>query len=236
MASIYLIRHGQASFGTDDYDRLSDLGCRQAEVLGEYFEHRGLHFDAVYTGELKRQKKTAALAVGHRVPEGEHRIDARFNEIDNAGQLDAITPILLEARPELKEWADKAFHSSKDYQKLLEQVFNYWVNLGEDSPEGLQSWPEYSGGVRDALSEVMRDQGPGTNAAIFTSGGTIATIVAQVLGAGDAGTYQFYEPVINCSVTQLLYNPRKVSLSYYNDHSFLDLMGRQRGEQLITYR
>ena len=236
MASIYLIRHGQASFGTDDYDRLSELGCRQAEVLGEYLEHRELHFDAVYTGELLRQRKTAAIAVGHRVPESEHRVDARFNEIDNAAQLEVITPILLDSRPELKAWWDKANSSSKDYQKLLEQVFNYWVGLGEDSPEGLQSWADYSGGVHAALAGVMRDQGPGTNAAIFTSGGTIATIVAHVLGAGDHATYQFYEPVINCSVTQLLYNPRKVSLSYYNDHSFLDLMGRQRGEKLITYR
>ena len=236
MASIYLIRHGQASFGTDNYDRLSELGCRQAEVLGEYLQFRGLEFSAVYTGELERQKKTAALAMGERMPADQHKVDARFNEIDNESQLDSITPILLETQPELHQWADKAFSSSKDYQKLLERVFNYWVDLGADSPEGVQSWADYSGNVIAALETVMREQGPGTDAAIFTSGGTIATIVAHVLGAGPAGTYQFYEPVINCSITQILYNPRKVSLSYYNDHSFLDLLGRQRGEQLITYR
>ena len=236
MASIYLIRHGQASFGTDDYDRLSDLGCRQAEVLGHYFEHRGLHFDAVYTGELKRQRKTAAIAVGDRQPEDGHRVDARFNEIDNAAQLEVITPILLEQRPELNAWWEKANSSSKDYQKLLEQVFNYWVALGHDSPDGLQSWGDYASDARTALADVMREQGPGTNTAIFTSGGTIATIVAHVLGADDQATYQFYEPVINCSVTHLLYNANKVSLSYYNDHSFLDVLGRQNGEALITYR
>ncbi len=236
MASIYLIRHGQASFGTDNYDRLSELGCRQAEVLGEYLQFRGLEFSAVYTGELERQKKTAALAMGERMPADQHKVDARFNEIDNESQLDSITPILLETQPELQQWADKAFSSSKDYQKLLERVFNYWVDLGADSPEGVQSWADYSGNVIAALETVMREQGPGTDAAIFTSGGTIATIVAHVLGAGPAGTYQFYEPVINCSITQILYNPRKVSLSYYNDHSFLDLLGRQRGEHLITYR
>ena len=95
MASIYLVRHGQASFGTDNYDRLSELGCRQAEVLGQYFENRGLRFDAVYTGELERQRKTAELAAGSHA---EHRIDARFNEIDNESQLNHITPILLERR------------------------------------------------------------------------------------------------------------------------------------------
>ena len=234
MASIYLIRHGQASFGTDNYDRLSELGCRQAEVLGEYFKTRALRFDAVYSGDLQRQRKTAALAAGDHVEE--HREDPRFNEIDNAAQLDHITPILLESRPELKAWAEKAHTSSKDYQKLLEQVFNYWIDMGDDCPPGLQSWSEYSGGVIAALADVIREQGPGKNTAVFTSGGTIATIVAHVLGAGGQGTYQFYEPVINCSVTQLLYNANKVSLSYYNDHSFLDLLGRQHGEALITYR
>lgn len=236
MASVYLIRHGQASFGTDDYDRLSDLGCRQAEVLGQYFEHRGMHFDAVYTGELSRQRKTAAIAMGERLPAEQHRIDPRFNEIDNEAQLEVITPILLEQRPELKAWWEKAANSSKDYQKLLEQVFNYWVAQGADSPGDLQSWADYAHGARSALAEVMREQGPGTNSAIFTSGGTIATIVAHVLGADDQATYQFYEPVINCSVTHLLYNANKVSLSYYNDHSFLDVLGRQNGEALITYR
>ena len=234
MASIYLVRHGQASFGAENYDKLSELGCRQAVMLGQYFETRGLVFDAVYSGDLQRQRKTAELAAGnHGV---EHRIDPRFNEIDNAGQLDSITPILLAERPELQVWADKAQKSSKDYQKLLEQVFNYWVALDDESPEGLQSWAEYSGNVHAALDEVIREQGPGKNSAIFTSGGTIATIVAHVLGAGAGATYQFYEPVINCSITQLLYNANKVSLSYYNDHSFLDLLGRQNGESLITYR
>ncbi|MEE4189995.1 MAG: histidine phosphatase family protein [Halieaceae bacterium] len=236
MASVYLIRHGQASFGTDDYDRLSGLGCRQAEVLGQYFEHRGLNFDAVYTGELSRQRKTAAIAMGERLHAEQHRVDARFNEIDNEAQLEVITPILLEQRPELAAWWEKAANSSKDYQKLLEQVFNYWVAQGADSPGGLQSWGDYAHGARSALAEVMREQGPGTNSAIFTSGGTIATIVAHVLGADDQATYQFYEPVINCSVTHLLYNANKVSLSYYNDHSFLDVLGRQNGEALITYR
>ncbi|HCT4576619.1 TPA: histidine phosphatase family protein, partial [Pseudomonas aeruginosa] len=36
MGSIYLIRHGQASFGADDYDVLSPTGIRQAEILGDH--------------------------------------------------------------------------------------------------------------------------------------------------------------------------------------------------------
>jgi broad specificity phosphatase PhoE len=54
MGTLYLVRHGQASFGSDDYDRLSELGARQCERLGEYFRAKGLRFDGVITGTLKR--------------------------------------------------------------------------------------------------------------------------------------------------------------------------------------
>ena len=57
MASIYVIRHGQASFGAANYDKLSELGCRQAEVLGHYLRECNIHFDAVYSGDLQRQQK-----------------------------------------------------------------------------------------------------------------------------------------------------------------------------------
>ncbi|MFT5335445.1 MAG: broad specificity phosphatase PhoE [Halioglobus sp.] len=90
--------------------------------------------------------------------------------------------------------------------------------------------------MRDALAEVIAAQGSGKTVGIFASGGTIATIVAQVLGLSGAHAYAFYEPVINCSVTRLFYSGEKVSLSYFNDHSYLDLMGSQNGEQLVTYR
>ena len=82
----------------------------------------------------------------------------------------------------------------------------------------------------------MQGQGAGKTVGIFTSGGTLATIVAQVLGLGGEQTYQFYEPIFNCSVTQLFYSDSKVSLSYFNDCSFLQVMGRQQGENLISYR
>jgi broad specificity phosphatase PhoE len=37
MGNLYLVRHGQASFGAADYDQLSELGQRQSVRLGEYF-------------------------------------------------------------------------------------------------------------------------------------------------------------------------------------------------------
>jgi broad specificity phosphatase PhoE len=92
MATIYLIRHGQASFGTEDYDRLSALGTRQAEVLGEYLRDHGIAFDAVYSGDLQRQRETARLALKSQEREVPHHVDPRFNEVRNDEQLEHLVP------------------------------------------------------------------------------------------------------------------------------------------------
>ena len=60
MAMVLLVRHGQAAFGTEHYDRLSDQGRQQARWLGEYLAARGLRFRTVVAGTLARQRDTAA--------------------------------------------------------------------------------------------------------------------------------------------------------------------------------
>ena len=78
MIEIWFIRHGQASFGADDYDRLSPTGIRQSELLGEYLAAAGGRFDRVWSGTMKRQKDTAVYALGGTLPE----LDPGFNEFD----------------------------------------------------------------------------------------------------------------------------------------------------------
>lgn len=235
MATIYLVRHGQASFGADDYDKLSPLGIRQAQVVGEYLRDGEISFDAVYSGDLLRQRETAQLAIASQPREVSHRIDPRFNEIRNDEQLQYLLPEVTRNQPAVQDLVDRGLRSSKDYQKVIDAVFNFWVSPACQD-ERVQSWSEYSQGVRQALLEVMREQGAGKTVGIFTSGGTIATIVAQVLGLTGEQTYQFYEPIFNCSVTQLFYSGERVSLSYFNDRSFLQLLGTQGGENLVSYR
>jgi len=235
MATIYLIRHGQASFGSDNYDQLSDLGRRQARLMGEFLRDTGVVLDAAYSGDLSRQRETAQLALASQPEEVPHSIDARFNEIENDEQIKHLMPQVLERNPKIRALVDKGLSDSKDYQKVIDAVFNFWVSDECDEP-AIQSWADYSGGVRDALANVMKEQGGGKTVAVFLSGGTMATIVAQVLGLGGQHTYRFYEPVFNCAVTQLFYSGDRVSLSYFNDCSFLRVLGAQRDETLITYR
>lgn len=235
MATIYLIRHGQASFGAENYDELSDLGRRQAHVTGEYLRDCGIHLDAAYSGDLSRQRETCELALASQPNPVPHHIDARFNEIQNDEQIEHLLPEVVKTNPAIEALVEKGLTDSKDYQKVIDAVFNYWVSDACNEP-AIQSWADYAGGARQALKDVMAAQGSGKTIGIFTSGGTLATLTAHVLGLPGEGTYQLYEPVVNCSITQLFYNSSKVSLSYYNDSSFLRVLGQQRGESLVTYR
>ncbi|KGE04772.1 histidine phosphatase family protein [Pseudohaliea rubra] len=235
MATIYLVRHGQASFGTDDYDRLSELGVRQAERVGEYFRDHGIVLDGAYCGSLKRQRHTAERVLAAQPAEVALTEDARFDEVRNDEHLEHLLPIVLKDNEQLQAVVERGLKSSKDYQKVIDAVFNYWVSDACDVP-AIQSWRDYSGGVREALKQVMVREGGGKTVAVFTSGGTIATIVAGVLGLDGSHAYKFYEPVFNCSVTQLFYSRERVSLSYFNDCSFLRVLGAQRDENLVSYR
>ncbi|MEM1187942.1 MAG: histidine phosphatase family protein [Pseudomonadota bacterium] len=235
MAAIYLIRHGQASFGSDNYDRLSELGQRQAKLTGEYLASTGLRFDAAYCGRLERQRHTGELALAAQPEAPDLQTDARLDEVRNDEHLEYLLPKVLEQKPDLQAIVDAGLGSSKRFQKVIDAVFNYWVSPECDEP-AIQSWEEYSSNVRGVLNHIVSTQGAGKTSAVFTSGGTIAVMVAAVLGLPGAKTYQLYEPVFNCSVTELFYSRDRVSLSYFNDCSFLRQLSVQHGENLVSYR
>ena len=235
MASIILIRHGQASFGAANYDQLSDLGRRQAQLLNDYFSDCGIALDAIYCGTLARQRQTAEIATKNQLAETPFHIDPRFNEIRNDEQFEFLLPELIQRNPSVAKLVEKAKSDSKSYQKVLEQVFQMWVSSKDDDSE-IQSWQDYSAQVEEAVKDLVKREGSGKNIGLFTSGGTIATIVSQVLGLDGRFAYRFYEPVINASMTRLLYNQEKVSLSSFNDHSFLEWESGKQGNYMISYR
>ena len=49
MSELLVIRHGQASFGQDNYDVLSDLGHRQSKAVGALLREMGWVPDRLVT-------------------------------------------------------------------------------------------------------------------------------------------------------------------------------------------
>ena len=235
MADLLIIRHGQASFGADNYDQLSTLGQRQADLTGEFLSQSGVHFSAAFSGDLSRQRETGERILAQLEGSPSLVIDPRLNEVQTDEQMAVMTPLLCEQDPRFATLMADMNKDSKSFQKIIETGFNYWVSPN-CQVAGIQSWQEYSAGVVSAFEAARASAESGSTSAIFTSGGTIATIVGHVLGLSADRVYEFYEPVFNCSITRLIFNSRKCSLSTFNDVSHLQLMGAQRGERLVTYR
>ena len=235
MADLLIIRHGQASFGADNYDQLSTLGQRQADLTGEFLSQSGVHFSAAFSGDLSRQRETGERILAQLEDAPSLVIDPRLNEVQTDEQMAVMTPLLCEQDPRFATLIADMNKDSKSFQKIIETVFNYWVSPN-CQVAGIQSWQDYSAGVVSAFEAARASAESGSASAIFTSGGTIATLVGHVLGLSADRVYEFYEPVFNCSITRLIFNSRKCSLSTFNDVSHLQLMGAQRGERLVTYR
>ena len=235
MANLLIVRHGQASFGAENYDQLSPLGQRQADLTGEFLCQMGTRLSAAYSGDLSRQRETGQRVLDQLEQAPELIIDHRFNEVQTDEQIEVMMPLLVERDARFADLVAAMDTDTKSFQKIIETVFNYWVSP-ECDVSGIQSWQDYHGGVVNAFESAMASAASGTDTAIFTSGGTIATIVGHVLKLTSDRVYEFYEPVFNCSITRIIFNARKCSLSTFNDVGHLHLMSAQLNERLVTYR
>lgn len=237
MAEIFLVRHGQASFGTDNYDQLSELGYQQGKLLGEHFLQQEQQFHGLYSGTLARQQQTAqALIDVYRAAAVELPsliIDANWNEFDNHAQVEELLPSMLQQYPNLAKDAENMMADKKSFQKILRAVFQHWI-LEEPQSSTLESWPQARSRFESGLGAVMQQNSSGQSAAVFTSGGVIAAVSAIVMGLGADKVYGLFEPVINASVTRLVHNQHNISLSSFNEHQFLNAISGST--DFISYR
>jgi len=213
MGQLYLVRHGQASFGAADYDNLSSLGHRQAVRLGEYFSVKGLQFDTVLTGTLKRHAQTwAGIAQGMQMAAPQEvTLWPGLNEYDSEAVVRAIHPAPLE-KPDTPE-------GYKHHFRLLRDGLTQWMN-GVVSPAGMSSYTDFVQGVSSALDHVR--QHCSGNVLIVSSGGPIATAVGRVLGTTPETTIELNMRIRNSAVSELVFTPKRHVLLTFNTLPHLD--------------
>ena len=240
MSVLYVVRHGQASFFSDNYDKLSEKGEDQARALAQHWMAKGVRIDHAFAGTLQRQTRSAEV-VGETYREAGHDFpDLTILEGLNEYPADDVMGILLPALMEqdkkfatLKHEYDTAEESREKYRtfhRLLEAVMAEWVS-GEHDIEGLEPWTAFSGRVRDALKTVMTIDGSGKSLGVFTSGGVIGVAVQSVLQAPEIKAAELNWRVHNGSVTQFTFSKNRIALDSFNDtaHFVSD-------PELLTYR
>lgn len=206
MGTLYLVRHGQASFGAEDYDQLSDLGHKQSVRLGEYFAHKGIRFDGLIAGTLKRHKQTLAGILEGMNHEGGHLSWEGLNEYDSEAVIATVYPHKLE-KPTSPEMYRAHF-------RLLRDGLAQWMS-GVVTPRGMPSYVDFVSGVSSALDHVRANHF-GKNVLMVTSGGPISTAVGHVLGTSAEATIELNLRIRNTSITEFAFTPKRHMLVAYN--------------------
>jgi broad specificity phosphatase PhoE len=211
MGTLYLVRHGQASFGEDDYDVLSAMGRQQSVRLGEWFRYKGITFDAAFTGTLRRQRETLAgicEGIGQPVPDTQH---TALNEYDSHAVIAAVHPHPLEkpTSPELY----------RHHFRLLKDGLAQWM-AGVVTPGGMPSYSDFASGIAGVLEQIRKSHDG--HVLLVSSGGPIATAVGQVLGTSPETTIELNLRIRNCSVTEFAFTPKRHMLVTYNTLPHLD--------------
>ena len=254
MTTILLARHGQASFGQENYDQLSELGEIQAQMLGQHYATTQRRIDAIFTGSLVRQQDSAR-----------HFWERYQSSIGISNDNDmAVTPAIdLNAPPsyvlpQFDEFnhkdvfikADPAFGSqgaiAAEIAKaevpmmrlavLFDQAMQRW-HAGDNDHDYIESWSQFNERAKQALEQVriqvanLNLDGDST-VLVFTSGGVIAAIAAQLLQQGSQTAYQLNKSLVNTGVTAITLKDQGARLLSLNEYSHLFA----EGKRFVTWR
>ena len=244
MGQIFLIRHGQASFGSSNYDQLSALGTEQAGMLGAWFAQRQQGFDQIVTGTMMRHRQTATACIGtlSGVPAEQHWIaDAGFNEYDHDEILHRYRPEFAEAG-EVRRFLAITESANRVFQGIFQAAMARWMG-GEHDDEYREPWPVFRRRCVEALERLANTAAASQSIVVFTSGGTIATLCQHLLHLPDARVFNLNWALVNSAVTKVYYqagsrdagdgHDTQLTLGYLNNYAHLESFGDRK---TVTYR
>jgi broad specificity phosphatase PhoE len=227
MGVLLLLRHGQGSLGSDNYDRLSDLGRRQARIAGERLRDADLAVDRVLCGELERQRDTALEAMtGLGFDASALQVDPRLDEYDSVGLLMG-QPGASDGSGVTAQEAAKTPEAARRFQSTLDEAIARWAE-SDEPPAGGESHQGFVSRCLAALDDLVAL--PGTTLAV-TSGGPIAVMTTHLLGLPTDRWPEFARIVVNAAFTKITIGRSGTVLLTFNDHAHLEA-----DRSLMTYR
>lgn len=221
MTQLILIRHGQASFGQRNYDKLSERGHQQARIAGKALNDQGLTFDALISGDMARQKATAEEAAAQMQSPPELQTRPEFNEYSAESLFAAYMPSVLAENPDLAAKNKALFTDPRLFQTTLAIITRKWLADEPHTINSLESWPQFCARVRNGLAAIHRDFGRDARIGVFTSGGPIAVAVGSAQEVTDDMIIQINWGVFNASLHEFQSNKSGWRLTGFNNISHL---------------
>lgn len=230
MAIIYLIRHGQASFGLENYDELSPIGIEQAKKLGEYLKSKNILPTHIIQGNMKRHKQTTEFCLQNMNLENiiietqpfwnefDHReilakYEEKYSNIENL-KMDVINS--LNPKQRIKE--------------ILTGAVKKWTETETGTYN--ETWNQFCKRIKKGLEELAGNSTKSDIIFVFTSGGAISIALKEILELNTQKTFELQLNIANASITQIRNTSSGWKLITFNDHNyFLDA-----DNKLLTFK
>ncbi|MGB0495163.1 MAG: histidine phosphatase family protein [Kangiellaceae bacterium] len=233
MQHIYLIRHGQASFGAENYDKLSALGQRQAKVIGEYFAQQNIKIAHIIHGQMSRQQETAELIAKHANFNNKLILHKGANEFDSEHLIEHYLPILAKQSLKLRqtmESGDDWWAKGENFEIFFRALVALWQ---QDDYCPFESWEHFKQRCLNCLTDVAQisEQAKTKNSEnrgatlVATSGGLISVIMQSIL-ASDTSSFNnraFMDmnlTINNTSMTEVVWQANQPVDSMTEDLTF----------------
>ena len=220
MTSIYLVRHGQASFGKKDYDNLSEIGEKQSFLLGEHFKILKLNFDKIYVGTLKRQIQTSEQILKHY----ENKINIERTQLLNEYDVKSVLTGFVNGR----DLSYDELHNKKTHFSLLRNSVMAWSQ--NKIAYSNETWDQFEKRAETFLNLFKETKK--NNILVISSGGTISMILRLLLNLPSDQFANFHFQIYNSSYSKIKINENRMALSLFNCISHLEM---ERNSDIITY-
>lgn len=251
MTTLLFARHGQASFGQQNYDKLSEIGAKQAWLLGQHYANCQRPIDGLITGSLSRQRDSAkhflqgyessseaSQALALALPSVEPKIIEGLNEFNHEDVFVKSNPKFATHEGILAE-IGQAPEPKLRLAELFNQAMQRW-HSGDFDEDYEESWPQFNERVKQTLHEIIahvQARASKNNPAsaetylIFTSGGVISALAAHLLGQGQQTAYQLSRTLVNAGVTTITLKDTQPRLLALNEYSHLF----HQGDSYLTW-
>lgn len=221
MAKIWLVRHGQASFGKEDYDQLSDLGKRQCIRLGEALFQRDVVPSKVILGTMLRHQQSCENALAaYSDLDVSIETTSNWNEYSHQeilGALDERLATPTSMRAYLKTFTDP----KSKFAQLFNQAITRWMS-GDHDADYPETWQQFKGRVSKGLEQVLSLQDKNKDVFVFTSGGPISAVMLSLMNIPESHFLSTNWTLVNGGLTKLVKTNSRLFVSSANEHSHFE--------------
>ncbi len=238
MQRIFLVRHGQASFGDENYDQLSALGKQQVALLGQQWARHAINPELSLVGTLQRQQETMQILHQETGNASSIKTLPELNEFPAEAITKHFMPgvVAQSSNPNLSR--ETIFADQTLFQSLFTHVVKAWISMpcADADKAGFESWVQYLSRAEIGINKIKQFacEAGHEKVLVSTSAGFIGATLALLLADKQQAAEQMFKfawNIKNSSVTELHLNQDQIFLHGFNDYSHL-----KHSPDLISYR